>query len=32
VNDNLVFNFGGNTVTLVGLGLNSLSDGQVVLA
>ena len=32
VNDNLVFNFGGNTVTLVGLGLSSLSDGQVVLA
>ncbi|CAI0874782.1 polyurethanase [Serratia quinivorans] len=32
VNDNLVFNFGGNTVTLVGMGLNSLSDGQVVLA
>jgi Ca2+-binding RTX toxin-like protein len=32
VNDNLVFNFGGNTVTLVGIGLNSLSDGQVVLA
>lgn len=32
VNDNLVFNFGGNTVTLVGIGFDSLSDGQVVLA
>jgi len=32
VNDNLVFNFGGNTVTLVGVGFDSLSDGQVVLA